>query len=381
MNRVLIVTAQHFATQPRKVDLHFMAEALNARGIAVDFLSMRLSLLSRMVSDERWAFARTRPLNRWTELSPLMREYVWMSAVHPIATGKAWINEATTPLARLYGRRIPEAVKSQLGTYSHILVESGISVLAIPELRRLAPRAMLIYHAADRLSTIGAHPAAHAVLRDHIGAVDLVHVMADAIRGDIPHGAPVRYLAHGINKRAFDAVTHNPYPTPKNAVSVGDMLFDGDAIAKMAGAFPDWTFHLFGRRAQLGASLANVVVHGERPFDDIIGFIKFADIGIAPYRPKPDADYLSQSSLKMIQYSYCRLPIVAPNFAAAGRRHVLAYDPASPDSIRAAFAAATTFDRNSINSSDVLDWDEKTARLFDLDHITAPAIAPRRGHA
>lgn len=379
MNRVLIVTAQHFATQPRKVDLHFMAEALNARGIAVDFLSMRLSLLSRVVSDERWTFARTRPLNRWTEVAPRMREFVWMSAVHPIATGKAWINEATTPLARLYGRRIPEAVKSELGAYSHILVESGISTLAIPELRRLAPRAMLIYHAADRLSTIGAHPAAHAVLREHIGSVDLVHVMAEAIRGDVPHGAPVRYLAHGINKRAFDAVARNPYAGPKNAVSVGDMLFDGDAIATLAKAFPDWTFHLFGRRALLEESLVNVVVHGERPFDDIIEFIKFADIGIAPYRPKPDADYLSQSSLKMIQYSYCRLPIVAPAFAAAGRRHVLAYDPASPDSIRVAFAAATAFDRGSINPSDVLDWDEKTARLFDLDHIAAPVAPPRRG--
>lgn len=382
MNRVLIVTAQHFATQPRKVDLHFMAEALNARGIAVDFLSMRLSLLSRIVSDERWAFARTRPLNRWTQLSPLMREFVWKNTLHPVATGKEWINRATTPFARLYGRQIPEAVKSELGTYSHILVESGISALAIPELRRLAPRAMLIYHAADRLSTIGAHPAAHMVLREHIAAVDLVHVMADAIRGDIPDGAPVHHLPHGIDKAAFDAATANPYSSPKNAVSVGDMLFDAEAIATMARAFPDWTFHLFGRRARLESDISNVMSHGERPFDEIIGFIKFADIGIAPYRPQPDADYLSQSSLKMIQYSYCRLPIVAPTFAAVGRRHVMGYEPGSADSMCAAFAAATTFDRRTIDPSDVLDWSEKVSRLFDLELLSAPgeAAEPRRGY-
>lgn len=367
MTRILFVTAQHFAAHPRKVDLHFMAQALNARGIAVDFLSMRLSLISHLAADDRWTFARTRPLNRWTEIAPLLREFIWVSGVHPVSTGKPWLDRATAPLARLYGRRIPAAVKSTLGSYSHILVESGISILTIPEIRRLAPRARLIYHAADRLATIGAHPAAHRMLREEIESVDLVHVMAEAIKDDIPAGAHVVHLPHGITRDIFDRAGPTPYRTPRNAVSVGDMLFDADAIATMANSFPDWTFHLFGRLARLPHGLPNVVAHGERPFEEIVAYIKFADVGIAPYRPGTDAEYLSQSSLKMIQYSYCRLPIVAPDFAAAGRRHVLAYRPGSPDSIRAAFNAAIAFDRNTIDPSDVLDWEEKTARLFGLE--------------
>jgi 2-beta-glucuronyltransferase len=364
MSRVLFVTAQHFATHPRKVDLHFMTEALNARGVPVDILSMRLSLISRLVGDERWTFARARPLNRWTAISPLLREFIWISPLHPVATGRAWLDRLTTPLARLYGRRLPWAVKSELGSYSHIVIESGVSVLTIPEIRRLAPQAVVIYHAADRLSTIGAHPAAKTVLGEQAGALDLVHVMAEAIKGDIPARTNIVHLSHGISKRAFDTCNSNPYAGSRNAVSVGDMLFDAGAISTMAGSFPDWTFHLFGRLARLPDRFPNVVAHGERPFDEIVGFIKFADIGIAPYRLMPDADYLSQSSMKMIQYSYCRLPIVAPDFAAAGRRHVLAYDPRSPDSIRAAFGAAIGFDRTTIDTSDVMDWTEKTARLF-----------------
>ncbi|CAN7518444.1 GumK N-terminal domain-containing glycosyltransferase [Rhizobium sp. LjRoot254] len=370
MTRVLIVTGQHFATQPRKVDLHFMAEALNARGIRVDFLSMRLSLVSRLMSDERWAFAKTRALNQWTEITPLLGEFIWVSTVHPISLGKPILDLVSKPLAKVYGRHIPRAAKAELPEYTHVLVESGISILTIPEIRRLAPKARIIYHAADRLSTIGAHPAAHAVLRESIGAVDLVHVMADAIRGDIPEGAPTIHLPHGISRATFDRIGENPYSASKNAVSVGDMLFDADMIRTLATGYPDWTFHLFGRLARLEEALPNVIAHGERPFDEVAAYIKFADIGIAPYRPKEDADYLSQSSLKMIQYSYCRLPIVAPRFAAAGRSHVLAYEPGDAGSIQAAFKAATEFDRSAIDTSGVLSWEEKTARLFDLDSAT-----------
>jgi 2-beta-glucuronyltransferase len=146
-------------------------------------------------------------------------------------------------------------------------------------------------------------------------------------------------------------------------------------IGTLATTYPDWTFHLFGRLAHLEEALPNVVAHGERPFDEVAAYIKFADIGIAPYRPKEDADYLSQSSLKMIQYSYCRLPIVAPRFAAAGRAHVLAYDPGDAGSIRAAFKAAVEFDRTTIDTSGVMSWEEKTARLFDLD--SAKALSPQ----
>jgi 2-beta-glucuronyltransferase len=245
-------------------------------------------------------------------------------------------------------------------------VESGISLLTLPTLRRLAPQAKIIYHAADRLETIGAHPAAAATLRAHASAVDQAHVMADAIRGDIPAGIDTIFLSHGISKESFDHSLKSPYAGPRNAVSVGDMLFDAATIETLAKRFPDWTFHLFGRRATLDQPSANVRIHGETPFETVAAYIKYADVGIAPYLPKADADYLSQSSLKMIQYTYCKLPIVAPRFAAAGRHHVLAYDPGHADSIAAAFSAATTFDRETIDISGVLTWEEKTARLFGL---------------
>ncbi|RST32017.1 glycosyltransferase [Sphingomonas ginkgonis] len=360
--RLLIVTGQHFATQPRRVDLHFMADALVRRGVPVDFLSVRLSLLSKLARDDRWGFARTRRWNRWNRIGPLQEEYIWFRLVHAARTRSPMLNRWSAGIEQ--GAAIPPAVRARLTGYSDILVESGAALFLLPRLRRLAPQARIIYHAADRLETIGAHPRLGGILRDHAGDIDLVHVVAEALRSEVPHQQVV-YLPHGLSKEAFAAVdAPSPFAGSRNAVCVGDMLFDADAVETMARAFPDWTFHLFGRKARTGSALPNVVAHGERPFDEIAGYIRHADIGLAPYLDERDADYISQSSMKMIQYSYMQLPIVAPAFAAAGRDHVCAYTPGNPESIVAAFERATRFDRARIDQDGILSWDEKVARLF-----------------
>ena len=122
---------------------------------------------------------------------------------------------------------------------------------------------------------------------------------------------------------------------------------------------------LIGKTAMLEEALPNVIAHGEKPFAQTIPYIQHADIGIAPYRPAPNADYLSQSSMKMMQYTYCRLPIVAPLFAAAGREHVLSYNPADEGSIVRAMEQAISFDRNTIGISAVADWSNIVDRLCD----------------
>ncbi|WP_429931141.1 hypothetical protein [Agrobacterium vitis] len=366
---VLIVTGQHFADAPRKVDLHFMADSLLSRGDRVDFLVWRLSPISRLLKDGRYAFARTHRLNQWEALGDGLRQFIWFQLFHPMNLKFSWLNRLADPLFSRTGSFLPKPVSDALSSYTHILVESGPSPLLAPVLRQHAPKARITYHAADRLSTIGVPPAVYRTLAKTIGLYDSVHVLAQALLADFPADAPLLYLPHGIDKAAFDAAKQNPYQSgayhgSKHAVSVGDMLFDADAIDVMAAANPDWTFHLFGAKALPRRVLPNIVAHGEQAFERIVPFIKFADLGIAPYRDGASADYLSQSSLKMIQYSYCRLPIVAPHFAAMGRDHVMGYDPADPDSIRAAFSAAGDFDRQTIVTDGVLSWDETVDVLF-----------------
>jgi 2-beta-glucuronyltransferase len=362
--RVLIVTGQHFADAPRKVDLHFMTESLIAKGDAVDFLVWRLSPISRLLRDGRHAFAKTHRLNRWERLSPHLEQYIWYGLVHPLNLKLALLNRLADPLFVRFGAFLPKQVKNRLSGYSHILIESGPSPLLMRALRAGAPQAKIIYHAADRLRTIGVPPVVERVMAETADLYDQIHVMAEALTADFSARDKLLYLPHGIDKQAFDAVHDTPYRGSKNAVSVGDMLFDAEAISVMAAANPDWTFHLFGKKARLSHHCDNVIAHGEQPFEAIVPFIRFADLGIAPYRSGANADYLSQSSLKMIQYSYCRLPIVAPAFASAGRAHVVGYDPADPASIRAAFARASSLDRTTIQTKDILSWDEAVDVVF-----------------
>ena len=279
------------------------------------------------------------------------------------------LNRLTAPFFRFYDRFLPKAVMARMASYTHILIESGPPPLLVHRIRQAAPQARIIYHAADRLRTIHVHPCIETALRDGIRDYDLIHIMAEAMREDFPEDAPILYLPHGIAKETFDRATVSPYGVPRNAVSVGDMLFDAQVIDTLAVAYPDWTFHLFGEKAVPSVSRANIVVHGEVAFEAIVPFIKFADVGLAPYRQSEGADYLSQSSLKMIQYSYCRLPIVAPTFAAAGRNHVCAYDPGDAASTVEAFQRAEAFDRGTIETAGILSWEEAVRRLFDHDGL------------
>lgn len=370
MRHVLIVTGQHFATSPRKVDLHFIADVLSKRGDHVDFLSLRLSWVSRLSKDGRFKFARQRPLNRWTTVSPRTDEYIWYTPFHLMNLRNTALNQVSGRVFKLLGSHLPFAVRQRLPSYTDIVIESGQGPLVTAEIRALAPNARIIYHAADRLSTIGSHPAIQKVFEKTIDDYDLVHIVAESLKADIPPGPPVVYLPHGISKQAFDTAT-NPYGTARNVVSVGDMLFDARAVAILAGANPDWTFHLFGKKAFLDPSPANVVAHGEVPFEEVVNYIKFADIGVAPYLESGNAEYLSQSSLKLIQYTYCRLPIVAPVFAATGRDHVQGYAPDNEASLQAAFEKAVSYDRTTIDTATALSWEEKTEALFSSAPVSS----------
>jgi 2-beta-glucuronyltransferase len=96
----------------------------------------------------------------------------------------------------------------------------------------------------------------------------------------------------------------------------------------------------------------------------LVNYLHHADVGLAPYLDRPEAHYLAESSLKLIQYTYCQLPVVAPHFAKAGRAHIIGYDPTDPDSIRHALRSALAYDRATIDRSRVASWDEVIARLL-----------------
>ncbi|WP_268799393.1 GumK N-terminal domain-containing glycosyltransferase [Pseudomonas huanghezhanensis] len=352
----------HDASAGRKVDFHFWADCLEKQGIHVDFMTVGLSYATGMKKNSRHF---SRPFNTWIPMSDLVQKYVWRPVVHPFSLGNKKLDSITAPLFSIYSSLLPEAVKVRVRQADIVVIESGVGLMLAKSFAKLAPNAKFIYSVSDLLETLTFHPMVLQAEKAAIPLFKSIRVPAAVMKDSFPAGAPVAYVPPGLDTETFDAPADNPFVTSRNAISVGDMLFNPVVVETLARRFPDWTFHLFGKKSHLTKSFDNVVEHGERPFSDLVPYLRFSDIGIAPYRDAPSVAYISQSSLKMVQYTYCQLPIVAPDFAAAGRPHVLSFHPdADEDSLVSAFEKAIAYDRNSIDRSKVLNWERVTEQMF-----------------
>lgn len=328
--KILFVTAQHMLHAPRKTGLHFLAQIFLGQGHELDLLSHRLSWMSKLTGDPRWSLATQTSLNRWVELQPRCRQFVWTLPVHPISSQRPILSTLSSAFLANYDRLLPRKVVEDLPRYDLIFIESGISVMLFERMKLENPTARFIYYAADRLDSIGVHPAVGRRLCKDAPLYDLIRIVAPSMAADFPAGAKVRYIPHGVQVEVFDEASSSPYGDSgrRNVVSVGDMLFDRDTVTFLAERYPEVDFHLIGSKAVVERKFSNVHEHGEQPFEKVAAFIKYADVGIAPYRHKAGAEYLGESSLKMIQYSYCRLPILAPWFCRGQRNNVFAYHTA-----------------------------------------------------
>jgi 2-beta-glucuronyltransferase len=245
-----------------------------------------------------------------------------------------------------------------------IIIESGAGLLYAQSIKHQFPAAKLVYSCSDRLSTLRVHPVLQRAQQQAEELFDAIMCPAQVMTQDFKH-PHCYFVPQGVDKQALDRRTQSPYAQPRNIVSVGDMLFDEAAVLMLAKLAPDWTIHLFGAGAVCTQAPTNVITHGEKPFEDIVAYIQHADIGLAPYRMADGADYLSQSSLKMKQYTYARLPIIAPNFATAGCAHAQGYDPQQLESLAGAFDKARALDRSSISTETVLSWPQVAQRILD----------------
>jgi 2-beta-glucuronyltransferase len=73
---------------------------------------------------------------------------------------------------------------------------------------------------------------------------------------------------------------------------------------------------------------------------------------------QPEVHYLAESSLKIVQYTYAQIPILAPHFCKGNLEHLKAYQPGDKASIIRALEQALMVDRRAIDRSGVQDWKE-----------------------
>jgi 2-beta-glucuronyltransferase len=378
--RILFVSTHAFLPSTRKTSVHFVSEALAERGHAVATLSVGYSLLTRLKDPDLYHQLVSEQKNRFVERHPGYRSACYMPAVHPFSSENPLMNRITGLLFRLYGNVLPRFMKVEIEASDIVILESGSSICFFDAIRRINDKARIFYFNRDRLDTIGASQFLIELEQRIAVAFDRVFLPSPRMAECLPPSTKVRYVPQGIDKASFDQCETSPYPVGiRNAVSVGNMLFDHAAVAAMAYHNPAVTFHLFGAGIS-GDFPSNVKVYGERSFEEIIPYIKFADFGLAPYRLTEKELYLARSSLKLQQYSYCLLPILVPDLLADTRDNLIAYRQTGEDNWVGVVDRALTAGKNQAWRDGILSWDEVAAQIeddFSAEYVaTLPLVRP-----
>jgi 2-beta-glucuronyltransferase len=358
----VIMSGYHDYRSKRRADLHFIADELKQRG-DVNFLSLRYSYLTRFKEDPRhelWDRA-----NKYEEVDGV-RCYLWRTPVHPFCLPK-YCSPIENAVFAAFSRYLPSAMRTVIGRADVILVESGISIIYIPLIKRLNPKARIIYMASDSLDAIGQAGAIKNALKANATSIDSARVPSPYLARDIPRQIPCYYIPHGIDKTLFERIAPSPFALGSlNAVSVGSMLFDPSFFETAGKLFPNVTFHVIGS-GYAGSAPHNVRYYPEMPFEETLPFLKHCSFAVAPYG-RDVAVYLTHTSMKLMQYNYLGVPAVCPEAVAATGYGRFGYDPQRLQTIEAAIEKA--LQSRSFVSQAQLDWRQVTELTIEGKSIS-----------
>ncbi len=362
MKRVVFVTS-HYLESDRKAGFHWLAESFWRAGWHVLFFTESISWLSLLRRrDPRCRHPLLRDRHRLRYVRERMASYVWLTPFHPINLKLGMLNCVSAPLLKLYPRFSLGEAAAEIAAADLFVFDSDHGLFLFDRFKQLNPRARFVYRVSDNIRMMRHNPLLPAQEKRILDRFDLISVPTTIFAQQHAHLQNVSFHNHGLEKRLFDQPHENPYPTPRpNVLYVGKHFFEADFMVRAVRLFPEWSFHVFGDVGPLPVA-ANLMRHGERPFAELVPYLQHADIGLQNLTYTPGAEWFTDS-LKMFQYTYCRLPIVAPRFLKHDRPHVFYYEPGDDASIRHAMLAAHAYDRKCISCDGVLSWDELALKL------------------
>ena len=362
MRRVVLVSG-HYLQSKRRAGFHWLADAYHQAGWQVIFVTTSLSWLSYLRRDHRLAYGLRRQANRLIWLNDRLGSYVWFTPWHPANLRVGLLNKLTRGAFAQYGE-LPMAGDAELFKSADLIIfESTPGLMLAPRCKRIAPQARMVYRVSDDMRLLRNHPAVLDAEARLVEQFDLVSTPSDSIYRRFSHLPRAALQHHGIRKEAFDRPCESPYPVDKRikAVFVGNAYFDHDFLRIAAALRNDWVFHIIGPIAGLPKSV-NVVAHGELAFDDTVPYLRHADVGLQTIAYSPGAESFTDS-LKILQYTYCRLPIIAPDFLKSSRSNLCLYEPDDSKSIAAVMRGAEGFDRVSIDTGAINSWNQLASQL------------------
>lgn len=354
--RITVLTAHVFLKGFRKTSVHFVAEEFAKLGHTVHFTTVSYSMMSRLKCDARYSALKAHQNNQYIEVSERLFAGAYLPFVHPFSSALPIPNFIEEAAFRAYGNSIPDFVRQQIEAADIVFLESGTAIAFANKIKNLNPLAKLVYFCRDRLATVGAAPSLIQLEKELANSADLIIVPSRFIGHQFEQSNKVHFVPQGVDKAAFDASLPSPYQSGTvNVIMVGDMLFDAKAVTAFTRANPHVDFHLFGTK-WTGTKFANLIDHGEASFSDIVPFVKHADVALAPYRTDPQAAYLAESSLKLKQFAYCRLPVLVPSGIPVNHGNEVRYDLSNSTNLADVLNRALDLKVEDTWSNSIFDW-------------------------
>ncbi len=359
-------TGQPFLKETRKVSTHFIAEQWARSGHEVHVVTVGLSQLTRLKDPDLYQALAAEQKNCFRCLEDRLSVTAYMPFLHPVSTRNSIVNSLMGPAFHLYGSHIPAYLKKPLQEADAVYFEPGTCLSLFRAARALNSKAAFVYIKRDWLTTIGAGPYLQELEQKILSNFDLIVSPSSVIAEETGKQCRTEVLPQGIDKTVLDGDAPSPYAAgTKNAVAVGNMLFDENAVRSIAQADRDLTVHVFGARFEQPL-LPNVIDYGEQPFEQIVPYLRHADFGIAPYDMRPEDAYLAETSLKLLQYAYCRLPVLLPGLIPDQRGNLIGYKIGSETDWPGKVQQALSMPKSERFQDGILSWNDVASQLADL---------------
>jgi len=296
--------------------------------------------------------------NRLVPIRERLTSFVLLTRWHPGNLRFGPANRLSTPWFARYASVPLGRLEEQLRGADLVVFEGTAALLFVARIRALAPRARLVYRASDDLRALGVHPLILEAEARAIPILDLVSAPTPRIGEILGAYGPVEVHSPGVDKRAFDRPTESPYAAGPAAVFAGvSPVFDYDMLIAASELAPDVSFHIIGPPPR--PVPGNVTFHPEWAFHDVVPYFQHATFGLL----FTAAGYSLGQGNKLAQYSYCRLPVVAPSDLGVDRPNACVFDRGDSESLRRALAQAERMEHSQTFARGVLSADELAAIL------------------
>jgi 2-beta-glucuronyltransferase len=351
--RVILVSPAYLGSK-RRTGFHHLAGAFWSLGWDVTFVTAPISFLSRLRRDYRFEYPVAAEANRLVPVRERMSSFVLMTRWQPGNLRTPLANRVSMQLFRRYAGVPLGSLEGRLQDADLVVFEGTAALLLVPRIRSLAPRARLIYRPSDDLRRLRVHPILLQAEAEAVPQVDLVSVPTQDMAAALERYGEVHVHPPAIDKAAFDRPTDSPYAGSPAAVFVGvTRRFDYETLALAAQLAPAIGFHVVGLLPQ--EMPANVSFHEEVPFEEMVPYLQHAGFALLFFPPGYPS--LAQGN-KVAQYSYCRLPIVAPSFFENNRPNMVPFEHGDSESLRAALDEAERMPHSPAFADGILSAEE-----------------------